>query len=543
MAHYYAQLIIDQQLLDISTSESKEKEKRQVAATDYQLVDIHSISHERVREIGAEWLCQQALEQLGGLEPALKSLGWVRKWIARALIYLIARCVYPASDRQTDHWLLQNSGLGELYHLPPGKVNRYHLYEVSKRLYKYKAELESYLRQRTRELFSLEDQIWIYDLTNTYFEGEKRDTEKAHYRRSKEKRSDAKLLSLALVVDRYGFVKYSKIYEGNIKESKTLQKTLEDLRGKENNKVNKQVIVMDAGIATEENLALLRREGYDYVCVPLSKPRKELPEGEGEEVELSDNKGHHLRVRWVEVEGKEDSFLYVQSEMKEEKEKSIEELLSKRYEAGLQAIKEGIAKKGGVKRVEKVYERLGRLKEKYPSVHRLYEVKLKSDKGIVQEISWQKIKEGSKKPGTYFIRTTLPEQEEKTVWEIYNTIREVEASFRTLKTDLRVRPIYHQKDKASEAHIYGAVLAYILVNSVRHQMKARGIHYDWSTIVRIMNSQKMVNSSLPTKSGKTIYLKKCSEPEEEVRKIYQALNYRDRPFWQKKSVLPENGSP
>ena len=112
------------------------------------------------------------------------------------------------------------------------------------------------------------------------------------------------------------------------------------------------------------------------------------------------------------------------------------------------------------------------MKEKYPSVHRLYEVKLKSDKGIVQEISWQKVKEGSKKPGTYFIRTTLPEQEEKTVWEIYNTIREVEASFRTLKTDLRVRPIYHQKDKASEAHIYGAVLAYILVNSVRHQMKA-----------------------------------------------------------------------
>ena len=126
---------------------------------------------------------------------------------------------------------------------------------------------------------------------------------------------------------------------------------------------------------------------------------------------------------------------------------------------------------------------------------------------------------------------------------IYNTIREVEASFRTLKTDLQVRPIYHQQDKASEAHIYGAVLAYTLANSIRHQLEARGINYDWSTIVRIMNSQKIVTSSLPTQSGKTIYLKKCSEPEEEVRKIYQALKYRDRPFWQKKSVLPENGSP
>ncbi len=554
LAHYYAQLIIDQQLVDIPSSKSGRKREDLVETSDYQLVNVNGISHERVREIGAEWLCQQALEQLG-LESALRSLGWERKWIERAFIYLIARCIYPSSDRETAFWLQQNSGLGELYHLPPGKVNRYHLYEVSKRLYKYKEEIESYLRRRTGELFALEDQIWIYDLTNTYFEGEKRDSEKAHYGRSKEKRNDAKLLSLALVVDRYGFVKYSRIYEGNIRESKTLLNTLEDLRGGEkegkgegkkegNNKVSKQVIVMDAGIATEDNLALLRHEGYDYVCVPLSKPGKELPEGEeGEEIELSDNKGHHLRVRWVKVEGKEDSFLYVQSERKEEKEKSIEELLSKRYEAGLQAIKEGIEKKGGIKRVEKVYERLGRLKEKYPSVHRLYEVKLHSDKGIVQEISWQKVKEGSKKPGTYFIRTTLPEEEEKTVWEIYNTIREVESSFRTLKTDLRVRPIYHQKDKASEAHIYGAVLAYILVNSVRHQLKARGIHYDWSTIVRIMNSQNIVTSSLPTKSGRVIYLKKCSEPEEEVRKIYQALNYRDRPFWQKKSVLPEKGSP
>jgi len=156
---------------------------------------------------------------------------------------LIGRSVYPASDRETAQWLQQNSGVGELYHLPPGKVTRYHLYEVSKRLYKQKTEIESYLRRRTGELFSLEDQIWIYDLTNTYFEGEKESSEKAHYGRSKEKRSDAKLLSLALVVDRYGFVKYSRIYEGNIRDSKTLQKTIEDLRGEENNKVGKQVIV------------------------------------------------------------------------------------------------------------------------------------------------------------------------------------------------------------------------------------------------------------------------------------------------------------
>ena len=543
LAHYYAQQIIDQKLVDISASESKGEEKRQREPSDYQLVDVNSLSHERVREIGAEWLCQQAVEQLG-LEHALQSLGWERKWIERALVYLIGRCVHPASDRETAHWLQQNSGLCELYHLPPGKVSRHHLIEVSKRLYKHKVEIESYLRRRTGELFSLEDQIWIYDLTNTYFEGEKEESEKARYGRSKEKRNDAKLLSLALVVDRYGFVKYSQIYEGNIRESKTLQKTLEDMRGEENHKVGKQVIVMDAGIATEDNLALLRELGYDYVCVPLSRPGKELPEGEEEELStFQDQRGNKIQAQWVNFPEEVDNFLYIESEMKEKKEKSIQDLHCQRYEAGLQAIKEGIEKKGGIKRVEKVYERLGRLKEKYPSVHRLYEVKLQSDKGIVKEISWQKVKEKSKKPGTYFIRTTLPKEEEKTVWDIYHTTQEIETCFRILKTDLRVRPIYHQQDKASEAHIYGAVLAYTLVNSIRHQLKAHGINYDWSTIVRIMNSQKIVTSSLSTPSGRTIYLKKCSEPEEEVRKIYQALNYRDRPFWQKKSVLPENESP
>ena len=415
LAHYYAQQIIDQKLVDVSSSKPGKKREDLVETSDYQLVDVNSLSHERVREIGAEWLCHQAVEQLG-LEHCLQSLGWERKWIERALIYLIGRSVYPASDRETAQWLQQNSGVGELYHLPPGKVTRYHLYEVSKRLYKQKTEIESYLRRRTGELFSLEDQIWIYDLTNTYFEGEKEGSEKAHYGRSKEKRSDAKLLSLALVVDRYGFVKYSRIYEGNIRDSKTLQKTIEDLRGEENNKVGKQVIVMDAGIATEDNLAFLRELGYDYVCVPLSKPDTKLPAREEEELStFPDQRGNQIQARWVNFPGEEDNFLYLESEMKEKKEKSIQELHCLRYEAGLQAIKEGIEKKGGIKRVEKVYERLGRLKEKYPSVHRLYEVKLKSEGGIVKEISWQKVKERSRKPGAYFIRTTLPDEDEHTV--------------------------------------------------------------------------------------------------------------------------------
>ena len=290
---------------------------------------------------------------------------------------------------------------------------------------------------------------------------------------------------------------------------------------------------------------MLRGEGYEYVCVSLRKPFKREQKIEGEEgfEGFEDRDGNRIRARWIEVEGKGDSFLYVRSEKKVKKEGAIEELQCKRYEEGLQGIREGIEKKGGIKRIEKVYERIGRLKERYPSVNRYYEVEVKGEGGVAKEISWRKVLDGRERHGVYFIRTTFKEKDEKTVWDIYNTIREIEASFRTLKTDLKVRPIHHQRDYSSEAHIYGSILAYTIVNSIRAQLKGKGIHYDWSNIVRIMNSQKIVTTSMKAKSGHVIYVKKCSEPEREVAQIYQALNYSDRPFWQKKSVLPESGKP
>ncbi len=541
LAHRYAGIIINQKLIDIPLKRAEERAK---GITDYQSIDINSVTHNEVREIGGEWLCKQAIEQLG-LEGYLEALGWKRKWIIRGMIYLIARAVYPASDRKTADWLQRNSGICELYNIEAKKVTRHHLYKVSKMLYRQKEEIERYLREKTGELFTKEDKIMIYDLTNTYFEGDKEGSEKARYGRSKEKRSDAKLLSIAMVVDRYGFVKHSKIYEGNIKESKTLKETIRDIGGNRSDKDRKEVIVMDAGIATEGNLEMLRGEGYEYVCVSLCKPYKvEGIGGEvGEGVGFEDRDGNRIRARWIEVEGKGDSFLYVRSEKKVKKEGAIEELQCKRYEEGLQGIREGIEKKGGIKRIEKVYERIGRLKERYPSVNRYYEVEVKGEGGVAKEISWRKVLDGRGRQGVYFIRTTFKEKDEKTVWDIYNTIREIEASFRTLKTDLKVRPIHHQRDYSSEAHIYGSILAYTIVNSIRAQLKGKGIHYDWSNIVRIMNSQKIVTTSMKAKTGSVIYVKKCSEPEREVAQIYHALNYSDRPFWQKKSVLPESGKP
>lgn len=539
LAEDYASILINQRLIDIPCKEGSHRVKEPFSQSDYHTVDVNSLTHKQIREIGAEWLCKQTIEMLG-LEEYLGTLGWKRIWIIRAMIYLIAKAVFPASERKTADWLKRNSGLCELYNIHPRKVNRYHLYKVSRMLYKEKGGIESYLSKITGELFSTDDKILIYDLTNSYFEGEKAGSEKARYGRSKEKRKDAKLLSLAMVVDRDGFVRYSRIYEGNIRDSKTLKKTIEEMSSSCQRSNGKRVIVMDAGVATEENLAMLR-EGYEYVCVSLSKPSvDEQLVVDLESVKLKDKKGNSIFVKWVSVEGSEDSFLYVKSEMKEKKEKGIEDLHCKRYEEGLKEVQEGIGKKGGIKKAERVYERLGRLKERYPSVHRFYDIDIKSKDNIVVELSWKKTFDGREKQGVYFIRTTFKDKDEKTVWDIYNTIRKIEATFRILKSDLKVRPIFHQEDFFSEAHIYGSVLAYTIVNSIRHSLKLQGINGDWSNIIRIMNTQKIVTTSMKVKSGHIIYVKKCSEPEKDVKEIYHFLDYKDRPFWQKKSVLPEN---
>ena len=546
LAQHFASIIISKKLMDVSHKKNTTDEKNITFNTsaDFQSIDINSIEHRDVMELGAEWLCRQTLDRLD-LSKCLEQLGWEERWIKIAMIYLIGRTVFPASDLKTQDWLKNNTVLAELYNMNCHKINRHHLYKVSRMLYRDKEKIDAYLSSRTNELFDVEDKIILYDLTNTYFEGQKNSSEKAKFGRSKEKRSDAKLMTLAMVVNVAGFVKYSKIYEGNISDSKTLRQTIEDIQTSVSAKHPKKVIVMDAGISTEDNLKMLRQQGYDYVCVSLSKMKKyQIAESEKEMVKLSDKKGNTISVQWVKTKEKEeDNILYVKSNKKQLKEDSMENLFCKRYEEGLVAIEKGLEKKGGVKKVSKVYERIGRLKEKYPSVHRYYQIKITEHKGIVTKVVWEKMNNGKNKHGIYFVRTTLKTKDEEIVWKIYNTIREIESTFRVLKSDLHMRPIFHQKDIYSESHIYGSILAYTIVHSVRHPLKCKGIRLDWSNIVRKMNTQKVVTTTMKTETGKTLYLRKCSEPNAEVKEIYHTLGYKDRPFWEKRSVLPKTGKP
>jgi transposase len=531
LAQAFYQEIINKKLVDRVESSAQRK--------NIQNIDVESVEVEHVREIGSEWLCYQMMNRLD-IRRCLEQAGFDEEDIRLSMMHLISRAVYPASEHATAEWVKDNSGVCELVNIDPQMVSHHKLYRISRLLHHHKGQIERFLSLKTSELFDIEDRIILYDLTNTYFEGRKLNSKMAMFGPSKEKRSDAKLITLALVVNVEGFVKYSHLYRGNIGEPTTLETTIEDIRCRMNIGDVRPMIIMDAGIATEENLDMLKNRQYDYLCVSRSRLKDfKAQKQDGLPVTIYDKRDSPIELLLVEKEGIDDTLLYVRSERKAQKELSIHEHFTSHFEQGLDQILYGIQHKGGTKKLVKVWERLGRLKEKYPSAHRFYQIDVESKEKIATNLIWKKIIPKSRKEeGVYLLRTSQKDIDEKTFWDIYNTIRDIESTFRTLKTDLQIRPVFHQKDENTMSHLNLAVLAYQCVNSIRYQLKAKGIHHDWSHIVRLMNTQKVVTVTMLDKSGKKLYIRRCSKPESKALEIYNALGFKYYPFC-KKSVFPE----
>ena len=561
----YAQLFY-RKIINNNLLEQRAKAPSNTGTTDYQVIDLNSINNQDCREVGAEWLCKQTLEQLE-IPEALQKLGWHPEEISLAMIHIISRAVFPASEHKTAQSIQMNSAVSELFDIMPEDINRFQLYRISNKLYKDSEAIEKYLSSKTNDLFDFEDKIIFYDLTNTYFEGRKLLSKKAKFGKSKEKRSDAKLIALALVVNAEGFVKQSKIYKGNIGESTTLAETIKDLStcpfGKRTfaQTTKKPIIVMDAGISTEDNLKMLKEKDYNYIVVTRRKLQNYQALYEDKKgVTLYDRRKNPIKIEFVNnltedknkpalPAGGQDRYLYVHSAQKAKKEASMDDHFSQRYEEELENIKKSLTKKGGTKKLEKVWERIGRLKERYPSANKHYEITVKPDNendkpacpaGRAADVIW---KRKALKPradqGVYFLRTSLKKTDEQTLWTIYNTLTEIEATFRVLKTDLHLRPIFHKKDIHTESHINLGILAYQIVSTIRYQLKKKNINYDWQNIQRIMNTQKLTTTTMQSKDNKQIRIRKCTIPNYEVKEIYQALRLKQIPFYYKKYVVPE----
>jgi len=513
---------------------------------EWETVKLSTLTNENVRESGCEWMCLQTLKELD-FENFLSAHGWDENDIQLAISHIISRAVYPASELKTVGFMRENSSVCELTGYPVNLLTKDKLYGITKRLYNEKDKLEVHLSKKTNSLFDLEDTIIIYDLTNTYFEGSKRDSQIARYGRSKEKRNDCPLIVLALVVNVEGFIKYSAILRGNISDCTTLLEMVENLRTVTSTTEDRPIVVIDAGIATAANLESLKNKGYDYVCVSRSNLKK-YEVVDAEPVLIKDNRERDIELREVTVkDGGSEYYLKVTSPQKSLKDSAMSNLFVKRFEEEITKISESIHKKGGVKKYGKVCERIGRLKSKYSSANKLFSIEIeKDDSDNCTSLKWNLIPEAvienKGEHGVYFLKTSLKKEaklsgHQALVWAIYNCIRNVESTIRVLKHDLDLRPVYHKTDDATMAHLHLGLLAYWLVNTIRHKLKKNGIHYSWREIVRVMNTQKIVTTRVENDKKQVISIRKYSEPSAKVKLIYDALGYNYAPFTQKKSVV------
>lgn len=541
--HLYTRLVKEKRI-DRVLSERKKQ-----TACDWQRIDLNSLSNKDVRELGAEWICLQTLRSLQ-MDQYLKNRDWSDFDCNLAMAHIVCRTVFPASELKTVRYMQENSSICELLGLDTSAITKDRLYKISHRLFAEKEGLEAHLFHKTNELFDLEDKIFLYDLTNTYYEGSMRESELARRGRSKEKRYDCPLIVLALVVNVEGFIKYSAIYEGNMADCKTLTAMIKSLSASTSNlpkDAPKPIVVIDAGIATEDNLKNIVANGFNYICVSRSSLKKyTVVDGESS-VTVFDNQKRPIELMQVnKADSAENTdseyYLKVTSGAKTIKEKSMYEHFFTRFEEGLALIAKGITRKGGVKKYDKVNRRIGALAQKYPSVNSMYDIHLEKNKdNVCTSMTWAKKTDVALNKenmfGVYFLRTSLKKPKEKIVWQAYNCIREIESTNRSLKTDLDLRPIYHKTDDASGAHLHLGLMAYWVVNTIRHQLKGNGITSDWRELVRIMDTQKCVTTTMRNEKGNEISVRCCSKPELKLDAIYKSLKLEPAPFIRKKSVV------
>jgi len=508
-------------------------EQRQEDEQLYKEVDIGSLEVIRPRSVGKEYVAVEALRSLK-LDDKLRDLGFNTPHLAAAIGTIIGRMCLPGSELATHNWLQNVTGLGELIDFDYGKTSLYSLYQVSDQLFKHKAAIEAHLYNQEKRLFGFQETITLYDLTNTYFEGSCQSNSLAAYGHSKEKRTDCPLVTLALVLDSSGFPKKSKVFEGNVSESQTLAemvKRLESPAIPEMFEHKNATIVMDAGIASEENIEWLKEHRYPYIVVSR-KHHREFNEDDA--VPVKEDGDYKVKVQKTVDPDTGEALLYCHSTRREKKEQAIGDRFIKRFEDTMQKLAGGLHKKGCVKKYDKVLERIGRIKQKNPKASKQYKITVEKDEksGKATLITWKYAPKADTKdtfPGVYCLRTSHNDWDENKLWHTYTMLTELEGVFRSLKTELGLRPVYHQKTDRVTGHLFITVLAYHLVHTIRYRLKSTDINSSWGDLRKQLEGQARVTVTMKQKNGNIVHVRKSTRPEVRQQKIYTALGLSSHP--------------
>ncbi len=500
---------------------------------DLQSVDVSTLALIRPRSVGVENVALWAMRQLG-LESLLERLGLNATQRALAMATIVARMAAPGSERAAWRWLCQRSALGELLGVDFERMSAMRLYRASDVLLARRAAIEAHLFAQATDLFGLPRTVTLYDLTNTFFEGEAAAQPKAERGHSKEKRSDCPLLTLGLVLDGSGFVGRSEVFAGAVDEDTTLAPMLGALGAPPD-----ALVAMDAGVATEANVVWLRENGYRYLVVSRERARRFDPDLA---VALKTRSRQTVHVhKAVDPDGGEVR-LYCYSEARAKKEQGMAERFAARFEGELKKLHDGLSRPRTRKRLDRVWQRIGRIKEKSRGVGAHYVIDVIADDSgnKASAITWERRPRAGTlitHPGVYCLRTNVEDWDEETLWRTYTALTDVEAVFRSLKSELGLRPIFHQTQKRSDGHLFITVIAYQLVQTIRRRLGEQGQNESWASLRRILEGQQRVTASFRRKDGRTLHVRKPTRAEHRQQAIYRALSADPAPGGVKKMIV------
>lgn len=520
-----------------STSERHEK-------ADYVSVDLQSVTTSESRSLGPELVGHSMWERLN-LPSLLKGCGFSKTELALAETVVLGRLISPSSDLASWRWLRERTALVEMLPANLSKVGKDAVYEIADRLLAHKDTIEKGLRDQETTLFPRQNQVFLFDLTNTYFEGSANKNDLAKRGKSKEKRSDCALVTLALVVDDHGFPVSSHIYGGNQSEPETLQDILHTLNPEGDPtlfKTNQPMIVMDRGIATKDNMALLKAQNYPYIVIErravekeyteeFTKARESFERITGKETDSSFGPQGTEAVYVKKMPIDKGTRVLCLSEGRERKEMAMDQLKEERFLHDLTRVQASV-QKGNIKVAEKVGERIGRLRERYPTIAGHYDMSLEldQDQRNATDVHWQKKETRNQRSvltGCYVIETSDEGLSAPEIWRLYTTLTTVEAAFRSLKTDLGVRPVHHQLAERTKGHLFISVLAYHLLMCTEYELRQKGDHRRWSTVKEQLSTHQRNTVILTDEEEQIHHIRVSSKPEKAHKDLYKLLDVTD----------------
>jgi len=549
-------------------------------------VFIDQVAHEQDRILGPLLIGHHFWKELQ-FPYLLGECGFSDSQVSSAELSVLNRLIAQDSELSIPSWI-KTVAAEEIIVRNAESFTEDRFYRISDKLLKNKDEIEKGLYQREKSLFNLEDCIFLYDLTNTYFEGICALNPKAQFNSNqKENRTDCRQVVVALSLDGEGFIRKHRVFEGKMADCKSLEKILDQLRDDFKGK-KMPTIIFDRGVVSEENMKLIESYHLKYIVACRSGEEKEfLSDFEGATFKSLTEEGE--KKNKVEIllkrEG-EVSYLLCKSEGRCKKESAMRNNREKKLEGELNSLKELI--KSGKRKDQVAVERMiGRKKERYSQVAKYYDisfvsqyfdfslpqgevfpkrlmnslgklkhkansyeisyVKVRSRLKELEEsygdyfskikvelrepdLSWSVIDEAEREArsldGNYLLKTNRTDLSDERIWQMYMMLTGVESAFRNLKSNLGLRPNRHHVETRADGHIFISILAYHLLHAIELTLLRKGVHSSWPTIKRVVSNHTYSTIVLPTVEGAVINVRKAGIPEGIHQEIYQKLGVK-----------------